>query len=90
VANALIFAGQIAVDLDEASRIRYAEALAILRGLADTWLSTPTDPQTFVYRLQTVLAMEDDQVWGKELDRIVSDEIEVECPTCATSVFGFR
>jgi hypothetical protein len=33
------------------------------------------------------LALEGDEVWGKELDRIVYDEIEVECPTCTTSLF---
>jgi hypothetical protein len=45
--NVLILAGQIAVDLDETSRIRYAEALAALRRSTDEWISTPTDPQTF-------------------------------------------
>lgn len=85
--NALILAGQIAADLDEASRVRYAEALAVLRGLTGEWLVTSTDPQTFIYRLQTVLAFEGDRVWGKELDRIVDHEIEVECPHCGTSLF---
>ena len=83
----LIFAGEIAVDLDDASRAQYAETLATLNRLTDAWLSTPTDPQTFIYRLQAVLALEGNRVWGKELDRIVDGEIEVECPTCGTSVF---
>ena len=83
----LIFAGQISVDLDQVSRVEYAEALATLHGLTDAWLSSPTDPQTFIYRLQTVLALEGDEVWGKELDRIVDDEVEVECPSCTTSLF---
>lgn len=85
--HALIFAGEIAVDLDETSRSQYAEALATLHRLTDAWLSTPTDPQTFIYRLQTVLALEGDEVWDKELDRIVDDEVEVGCPTCGTSLF---
>jgi hypothetical protein len=85
--HALIFAGEIAVDLDDASRARYAETLATLHRLTDAWILTPTDPQTFIYRLQTVMALEGNRVWGKELDRIVDDEIEVECPTCATSLF---
>lgn len=85
--HVLVFAGEVAADLDDASRTRYAEALATLRRLSDGWLSAPTDAQTFVYRLQAVLALEGDPVWGKELDRIVDEEVEVECPTCGTSLF---
>ncbi|GIH03674.1 hypothetical protein Rhe02_17410 [Rhizocola hellebori] len=83
----LIFAGNIAADLDQASRARYAEALATLHQLTETWLPTPIDPQDFIYRLKTVLALEGDEVWGKELDRVIHDEIEVECPTCGTYLF---
>lgn len=85
--HVLIFAGQIAVDLDEASRVQDTEALATLHRLTDAWLSTPTDTRTFIYRLQTVLALEGDRVWGRELGRIAADEIEVKCPTCGTSLF---
>ena len=86
--NVLSLAGDIAVDLDEASRDRYAEALATLRRLMDESLGTPSDPQTFVYRLQTVLALEGNGVWGKDLDGILGEEYEVECPSCTTSLFA--
>jgi hypothetical protein len=44
--NALIFAGQIAVDLDETSRVQFDEALVTLRRLADdAWLSAPVGRQ---------------------------------------------
>jgi hypothetical protein len=66
----LIFAGEIAVDLDDASRAQYAEALASLRRLTGDWLNAPTDPHTFVC-LQAVLALEGDPVWGKQLDEIL-------------------
>jgi hypothetical protein len=34
----LIFAGEIAVDLDHASQAQYAQALASLHRLTDAWL----------------------------------------------------
>ncbi|MFG2109803.1 hypothetical protein [Micromonospora chersina] len=85
--NALLLGGEIAADLDETSWLRYAEALAALRRLTNDWLPTPTDPQSFVFRLQAVMALEGDELWGAELDRIVHDEIEIECPNCETSLF---
>ncbi|AEV86812.1 hypothetical protein ACWT_5794 [Actinoplanes sp. SE50] len=85
--NVLMLAGRIAADLDEANWPRYAEAFATMHRLADDWLVTPIDPGSFVYRLQAVLALEGDEVWGAELDRIGNDEVEVECPQCTTSLF---
>jgi hypothetical protein len=79
--------GQIAADLEETEWPRYAEALAALHRLTNDWLATPTDPQSFVFRLQAVMALEGDELWGAELDRIVHDEVEVECPQCGTSLF---
>lgn len=65
----------------------YAEALAALRRQTDEWLATPTDPRSFVFRLQAVMGLEGDELWGAELGRIVHDEVEVECPQCGTSLF---
>lgn len=85
--NALMLAGKMAADLDEANWPRYADAFATMHRLTNDWLATPTDPGSFVYRLQAVMALEGNEVWGAELDRIVHDEVEVECPQCTTSLF---
>lgn len=82
-----LLAGCIAFDLAQASRDRYAEALVALRRLMVETLSTPTNPMTFGYRLQALLALEGDPVWGNELDRIFGEEYEVECPSCEASLF---
>ncbi|MEU6207159.1 hypothetical protein ABZ814_26625 [Micromonospora musae] len=83
----LTLAGQLAADMDEQSHRRNAETLAQLRHLATDWLPTPTDSQTFIYRLRAVLALEGDELWGQELERLIHDEVEVECPQCGTSLF---
>ncbi|MET8364958.1 hypothetical protein AB0J68_22110 [Micromonospora sp. NPDC049580] len=85
--NVLMLAGKIAADLDEANWPRYAEVFATMHRLTNDWLATPTDRHSFVFRLQAVMALEGDELWGAELDRIVHDEIEVECPQCETSLF---
>ncbi|MEU5566760.1 hypothetical protein [Micromonospora musae] len=83
----LILAGQLAADMDEESHRRNAETLAQLRHLATDWLPTPTDGPSFIYRLRAVLALEGDMLWGQELERLIHDEVEVECPQCETSLF---
>jgi hypothetical protein len=34
-----------------------------LHRLANDWLAAPTDPQSFVFRLQAVMALEGDELW---------------------------
>ncbi|MEU4472628.1 hypothetical protein [Micromonospora sp. NPDC023888] len=83
----LILAGKLAVDMDEQSQRRHADALAQLRHLTTDWLPTPTDAQSFIYRLRAVMALEGDMLWGEELERLIHDEVEVECPQCEASLF---
>ncbi|WP_074308769.1 hypothetical protein [Micromonospora cremea] len=83
----LVLAGKLAVDMDERSHRRHADTLAQLRHLATDWLPTPTDAQSFIYRLRAVMALEGDMLWGEELERLIHDEVEVECPQCETSLF---
>ncbi|GAA1366288.1 hypothetical protein [Catellatospora chokoriensis] len=85
--NVLILAGQIATRLDETSWPLYAEPLTALQHLAAGWAMTPTDPPAFIYRLRAVMALDGDEVWGTELDRIGHGEIETDCPACGTSLF---
>lgn len=50
-------------------------------------LETPTDPQAFIGRLQTALALEGDRTWGKRLDEMIGEEYELDCPQCEVSLF---
>ncbi|WP_213011581.1 hypothetical protein [Paractinoplanes toevensis] len=89
--NVLFLAGHIAADLDEASWPQFSNELETLHALAGDWLTSPKDPELFLYRLQAVAALEGDELWGAELHRIDEDEIEIECPGCGTTllvVFG--
>lgn len=36
----------------------------------------------FVYLQQAVLGLDGDEVWGKELDRVNDEEVDVQCPVC--------
>ena len=84
--NVLIIGGQVAAGLTEASWHRHAGALTAMQRLIWDWLPTPTDPHSFVVRLQAAMALGGDMLWGAELDRIVYDEVEVGCPRCASRV----
>lgn len=83
----LVLAGQVAVDMDELARARHAETLVQLLDLTTDWLPTPVDPRSFIYRLRAMLALEGDLLWGDELERLIYDEVEIECPQCETSLF---
>ncbi|MCM0673723.1 hypothetical protein NCC78_03220 [Micromonospora phytophila] len=83
----LILAGKLAVDMDERSHRRQADILVQLCHLTTDWLPTPADARSFIYRLRAVMALEGDMLWGEELERLIYDEVEVECPNCETSLF---
>lgn len=83
----LILAGQLAVEMDRPARRRHAKALAPLRDLAVDWLLAPADEPLFIYRLRAVLALDGDTLWGDELELLVNDEVEIECPRCERSLF---
>ena len=46
-----------------------------------------TDPGTYVYLLQALLAFEGVEVWAENLDGINDEEYEVPCPHCETENF---
>jgi hypothetical protein len=80
--KAVILAGFIAVDADDASRAAFAEQIAALRALAMDGLSTASSDSMFVYLQQAVLGFDGDEFWGKELDHINDGEVDVRCPEC--------
>lgn len=80
--EAVVLAGFIAVDATDTDRIAYAEEIAALRALATESMSDATTDSGYVYLQQAVLGFEGDEVWGKELDRINADELDVQCPGC--------
>jgi hypothetical protein len=80
--QAVILAGCIAVDADDAGRAAFAEQIAALRALAMDGLSTASSDSMFVYLQQAVLGFDGDEVWGKQLDHINDGEVDVQCPAC--------
>jgi len=41
----------------------------------------------FLYALQTVAALEDLSVWQRELEGLVNEEVELECPSCKKHIY---
>jgi hypothetical protein len=80
--NAVVLAGCIAVDADDASRAEYADEIAALRALAMDCLSSASSDSMFAYLQQAVLGFDGDEIWGKELDCINDGEVDVQCPEC--------
>ncbi|WP_127503387.1 hypothetical protein [Actinoplanes solisilvae] len=80
--QAMCLAGFIAVDATDADRAVHAGDIATLRALATECLPTASSDEMFVHLQQAVLGLDGDEVWGKELDRVLDGEVDVECPEC--------
>jgi hypothetical protein len=90
--NALFLAGTIMAGADQphgAGDVReaYAAQTADLLRMAEETLPTLTARDEYIYLLQSVLALEGVPIWGEELDGLVHEEYEVDCPDCDASLF---
>lgn len=86
--QAVLMAGLIATDPDDARQEQYAreirELLRVSRGLLDT---PGLDPSTFVYLQMAVLAFEGAGVWAEALEGVNNEEYELECPQCEDTLY---
>jgi hypothetical protein len=80
--KAMVLAGFIAVDATVADRAAYAEEIAALRALATQSLAGASTDTMFVYLQQSILGLDGDEVWGKQLDHVNDGEVDVLCPGC--------
>lgn len=86
--QAVLMAGLIASDPDEARRARFAREIGELLGVARGLLFDPAvDESSFVYLLQSVLAFEGVAVWSRELEGVCDEEYELDCPACEGGLF---
>ncbi|WP_416972837.1 hypothetical protein [Streptomyces sp. 4F14] len=82
--EALLMAGHIVGAARVGERELYAEQIAELLPVAREFLAgIPADePGDFVYHLQGLLAFEGVPFWSTELELLLLEEFEVECPEC--------
>lgn len=63
----------------------------IVKGLRTLALSTVTNPQLSredrIYVMQSVLALQGDEVWGRVLDHLVDGEFPAPCPACRKGLY---
>ena len=86
--QAVLMAGLIVTDPDEACHTRYGDEIAELLGAARSLLNGPQeDAGTFVWLLQSLLALEGVPVWSEALEGLVNEEYEIECPDCSSGLF---
>lgn len=75
---------------DQPYRHAYAAQIAELAALTEEALLEPGltgDPVTYVDLLQALLAFEGAGVWGRHLEKLLSEEYEVPCPHCERENF---
>jgi hypothetical protein len=71
-------------------RRAYAAQIAELAALTGEVLREPSltsEPVTYLYLLQALLAFEDAGVWGRHLEDLLDEEYKVPCPRCAAQNF---
>jgi predicted RNA-binding Zn-ribbon protein involved in translation (DUF1610 family) len=67
-------------------RAEFADAVGVLRRVADRHVEDAADDTDFVYKVQALLATEGDSVWASNLERLADGELELACPECAEQV----
>ena len=60
----------------------YAVQITALRPVAEYKLELVTERADVLYALEVVAAFEDLSIWQRDLDRLVNDEVELDCPSC--------
>ncbi|WP_405764208.1 hypothetical protein OHU34_01750 [Streptomyces sp. NBC_00080] len=85
--NALLLAGAIAAAADEETLDRHDTLIERLRTLAHARIRRPAEPASYVYLLQTVMALDAVPVWSSALEGLVDGTIAVFCPACERGVF---
>lgn len=68
-------------------RERYVDDIAALHteALSELAESSPEEdhePDTFLYRVQAMLAFEDPTAWSLKLAELLEEQLEIECPIC--------
>ncbi|WP_327151926.1 hypothetical protein [Nocardia sp. NBC_01329] len=68
-------------------RERYVDDIAALRTevlseLAESSPEEDHEPDTFLYRVQAMLAFEDATAWSLRLAELLEEQFEIECPIC--------
>jgi predicted RNA-binding Zn-ribbon protein involved in translation (DUF1610 family) len=67
-------------------RDEFADAVQVLRRVAERHLIGASDDTDFVYIVQALLATEGDSVWARNLDLLADGEVEFACRRCAEQV----
>ncbi|QLY30707.1 hypothetical protein H0264_37390 [Nocardia huaxiensis] len=70
---------------------QYGAAISLLLNVVHDSLTTVPGkddiaPADFICRLQSMLAFEDETVWAQKLDCLIEEELELDCPTCGTTI----
>ena len=84
---ALFLAASIIASTDgppEIADVRrvYAPQISTLRPVAEHKLELVQERADVLYALQVVAAFEDLSVWQRELEGLVNEEVELDCPSC--------
>ena len=84
---ALFLAASIIASKDgppEISDVRnvYAAQITALRPVAEYKLELVRKRPDVLYALEVVAAFEDLSIWQRDLDRLVNEEVELDCPSC--------
>ena len=80
LATSIITSSDAAADVDV--RAHYAEAIRELHDVAERLVPLAGDDADFVYRVQALIATEDDGMWGSRLDALVDEELDMACCNC--------
>ena len=69
-------------------RAKFADAVRVLRGVAERQVRDASDDTDFVYKVQALLATEGDSVWARNLGRLANGEVEFACLECAEQLLA--
>lgn len=65
----------------------YADHIAALRPVAEHKLGLLSGRADVVYSLEVLAALEDLSIWQRDLERVATGELELECPWCDDYVY---
>lgn len=65
----------------------YAAQITALRPVAECKLELVAERADVLYALEVLAAFEDLSVWQRNLDRLVDEEVELECPSCDDHIY---
>lgn len=65
----------------------YASQIGALRPVAEDKLELVQERVDVIYALEVVAAFEDLSVWQRELEGLVNEEVELDCPSCEDHLY---